>query len=965
MARMVVPDGFKVELVASEPDLVNPMAMTFDGRGRIWITESLEYPRREPGPGRDRIKVLEDTDGDGKADTFTIFADGLNIPSGIAVGHGGIWVANAPDILFFQDTDGDGKADKKEVVVTGFGRDDTHELPNSLTWGPDGWLYGWNGVSNHSKVKFKNKIFDFTCAIFRIHPKTREFELFCQGIGNSRGIAFNPDGEAFASASVIDHLWHLTESAYYVRQGGPYPPFTWPIGSIVDHRHQKAVYCDLHYFDSNAYPPQFRDRLYMGNIHGNCINVDTLERHGSTYKGKAAHDFLTANDAWFMPVVQKTGPDGSLYILDWYDRYHCYQDARRDPRGVDRLKGRLYRIRYKQTPRRFGFDLSKENDDQLIDRLADPNVYDRDIAQRLLVERNNAATRAKLETLVLDDGRPRKARIHALWTLVSSTPLKPEFHAALLTHKDPAFRAWGVRASGDMGRLDPSIRKIVAAMASSADYDRSPEVLIQLAVAARKVQGLDALGVLTDVLDRCGDDPLIPKVVWENLHPLLEDRGDLFVRRIAKINLKASPNLAALMPRVVDRLLGRRKADPDPIVNLLAALASDRHARTGIAEQAFEVLTIKVQSGELSGAKLDSLRDGLRPILKSIRTSRPGTPLALDAALLAASWEDPAGSKIARETLASTKAPEAKRLQAIGALIAGDDDQALDAAARVLSDRSAGSADFRGHVLAALGRLKQPEVAEVVLAEYPTLEAALKPGAIDLLTQRSSWSNALLDAIAAKSLPPEVLNLNQVRKLLQSKDATLVERVKAIRGTVREGRNPAREEVVAEMRDYLRVTPGDPYVGHVVFQNLCGQCHKIYGEGQEVGPDLTGVGRSDFDQLLTNVFDPNQVIGSSYQATTVVTREGRVLTGLLAEDNPKRVVLKLQGGKQEIIPRPDVEAVKISELSLMPEDVETQLTRAEWADLFSFLELDKPPNDHTARRLYGTPEPKSRKVEGR
>ncbi|MEO6811592.1 MAG: PVC-type heme-binding CxxCH protein, partial [Isosphaeraceae bacterium] len=793
-----------------------------------------------------------------------------------------------------------------------------------------------------SKVKYKNKTFNFTCAIFRIHPKTREFELFCQGTSNPWGIAFNPDGEAFASACVIDHLWHLTESGYYIRQGGPYPPFTWPIGSIVDHKHQKAAYCGLHYFDSDAYPAQFRDRLYMGNIHGNCINVDTLDRQGSTYKGKAAPDFLTANDAWFMPVVQKTGPDGCLYILDWYDRYHCYQDAQRDPHGVDRLKGRLYRIRYKDTPRRVSFDLTKENDDQLIDRLANPNIYDRDIAQRLLVERNNAATRAKLETLVLDDARPRKARMHALWTLVSSAPLKPEFHAALLTHKDPVFRAWAVRASGNMEKVDPSIRKTITAMASSADYDRSPEVLIQLAVAARKVQGLDALGVLTDVLDRCGNDPLIPRVVWENLHPLLEDRGDLFVRRIAKINLKAAPNLAALMPRVVDRLLGRRKADPDPIVNLLAALASDRHAKTGIAEQAFEVLTTKVQSGELSGAKLDSLRDGLRPILKSIQISHPGTPLALDAALLAASWEDPAGTKVAHATLASSKSPEPKRLQALGALIAGDNDQVLDAAARVLADRSAGSADFRGRVLAALGRLEHPRVAEVVLAEYASLEPALKPRVIDLLTQRSAWSNALLDAIAAKDLPPEVLNLNQVRKLLQSKDAALVERVKETWGTVREGRNPAREKVVAEMRDYLRVTPGDPYAGQVVFQKLCGQCHKIYGEGQEVGPDLTGVGRSDFDQLVTNIFDPSQVIGSAYQATTVVTRDGRVLTGLLAEDNPKRVVLKVQGGKQEVVPRPDVEVLKTSELSLMPEDVETQLTRAEWADLFSFLELDKP-----------------------
>ena len=252
---MTVPPGFQVELVAAEPDIVNPVAMTFDERGRIWITESLEYPRRRPGPGRDRVKILEDTDGDGKADRFTIFADGLNIPSGIAVGHGGVWVANSPDILFMQDRDGDGKADFREVVATGFGRDDTHELPNSLTWGPDGWLYGWNGVFNPSEVVSRNgKRYEFTCAIFRIHPTTRVFEVWCEGTSNPWGIAIDPEGSFFSSACVIDHLWHLVETGYYIRQGGPYPPFTWPIESIVDHKHQKAAYCGIHYFDSPAYP---------------------------------------------------------------------------------------------------------------------------------------------------------------------------------------------------------------------------------------------------------------------------------------------------------------------------------------------------------------------------------------------------------------------------------------------------------------------------------------------------------------------------------------------------------------------------------------------------------------------------------------------------------------------------------------------------------------------------------------
>jgi hypothetical protein len=285
--KMQVPPGFHVELVAAEPDIVNAVAMTFDERGRIWITESIEYPRRSAGPGKDRVKVLESTKGDGKFDKITTVIDGLNIPSGIAVGHGGVWVANAPDIFFYPFVDfATPKLGKPQVVVTGFGRFDTHELPNSLTWGPDGWLYGLNGVFNRSVVKQDGKTFDFTCALFKIHPKTKKFEIFCEGTSNPWGLAFNENGDAFVSACVIDHLWHLAETGYYQRQGGPYPPFTWKIGSIVKHRHQKAAYCGLVWFDSDAYPPEYREKLYMGNIHGGCINCDQLERDGSTYFGK-------------------------------------------------------------------------------------------------------------------------------------------------------------------------------------------------------------------------------------------------------------------------------------------------------------------------------------------------------------------------------------------------------------------------------------------------------------------------------------------------------------------------------------------------------------------------------------------------------------------------------------------------------------------------------------------------------
>ncbi|MCA9141652.1 MAG: hypothetical protein H6821_11825 [Planctomycetaceae bacterium] len=555
IAKMTVPDGFSVELVASEPDIQNPVAMTFDERGRIWITESFEYPRFEAGPGRDRIKILEDTNGDGTADEVTVFAEGLNIPSGIAVGHGGVWVANSPDILFLQDTDGDGKADKQEVVVTGFGREDTHELPNSLSWGPDGYLYGLNGVFNHSHVKQNGKDFAFTCAMFRIDPRTREFEIFAEGTSNPWGIAWDPEGSAFISACVIDHLWHITESGYYHRQGGPYPPFTWKIESIVDYKHQLAAYCGIEYFDSDAYPAEYRDRLYMGNIHGGCINVDEVARSGSTYRGKAAPDFLTANDVWFMPVSQKIGPDGSLYVLDWYDRFHCYQDARAFPDKVDRGHGRLYRVRYNDTARAKSFDLAKESGDELVARLDSPNLFYRSMAQRVLNERADSATNKRLETLVFDATAAHKTRMHAIWALVGQGALDPAFHRQLLDSPDASLRAWGVRAAGNFAEIENDLREKVASMSS----DESADVLLQVAIAAGKIEGVDPMPIWVEVLANSGDDELIPHVVWQNLHPTLSARSKDFLALVKKQDLQSSPNLKKIMPRVTEVILANKK----------------------------------------------------------------------------------------------------------------------------------------------------------------------------------------------------------------------------------------------------------------------------------------------------------------------------------------------------------------------------------------------------------------------
>jgi putative heme-binding domain-containing protein len=945
---MTVPDGFQVELVASEPDIVNPVAMAFDERGRIWVTESLEYPRRSPGPGRDRVKILEDTDGDGKADRFTVFAEGLNIPSGIAVGHGGVWVANSPDILFFQDTDGDGKADRREVVVTGFGRSDTHELPNSLSWGPDGWLYGWNGVFNPSHVEYRGKTYDFTCAVFRIHPKTREFELFCEGTSNPWGITWDEEGSAFASACVIDHLWHLTETGYYHRQGGPYPPFTWKIGSIVGHNHQKAAYCGIHFYDSDAYPASYRGKLFMGNIHGNCVNVDSLARNGSTYVGSSGPDFLQANDAWFMPVSQKTGPDGCLYVLDWYDRYHCYQDANRDPTGIDRLKGRLYRVRYRETPRRANFDLGKRTDGELIDLLASPNGHDRDIARRLLTERDTPGSYARLRDLALDSKAQRRTRMNALWVLVGRSALETDDLRALFADPDPGFRAWAVRAAGNARRVAPGVREKVVALA----HDAHPDVQIQVAIAARKLEGIDSVGLLFDVASACGKDALIPHIVWQNLYPLLDGRAGRFSALITTHEGELSPALRAILPRAFEVVLSRGKTNAGIVAGLLGRLVATRDAAS--VRQAIGTLAGWFKGRDRDEASVNALRRELLDLVSDEAWRRPESPFANDFRVLAAYWGDPRGLAEARTNFLDPRENVDVRLRALDALIFAVPGEVLSSARKVLEDnRSGGSSRFRGEVLSVLGNLDQPGVAGLILDTFADLEPDLKPRAIELLTQRVAWSLALLKAIGEGKVPASNLNPNQVRRMLATRDPELVKQVGARWGTLREGRDPGRERVISEMRVLLGRTEGDPFAGVAVFKKLCAQCHKLYGEGQDVGPEITLNGRNSYEQLLSNVFDPSLVIGAAYQGTTIATSDGRILTGLLAENSPERIVLRMQGGKVETVPRSDVEELKVSPMSLMPEDLEKQLQAQEIADLFAFITLDRPPTDPAARPIPG------------
>ncbi len=383
-----VPPGFEVRLFAAEPMVVNPVAMCWDERGRLWVLELYEYPKGAPKgeKGRDRIKILEDTDGDGVADKVTVFADGFSLAEGMILGNGGVYVGAPPNLYFLKDTNGDDKADTREVVLTGFGDQDRHELLNGFAWGPDGWLYMTEGVFTQSNVKDPNNPEDtgvrMDAALARFHPATKKFEVFADGTSNPWGVDWNERGDAFVSACVIQHLFHMAPGGQYNRQGGTWPnPYGYVsdlpsrgLPAIVDWRHYRAAHAGITIYQGDQWPAEWRGLVFLGNIHASALNCDRLTPVGATYKAEKEStllgpagaallaksgekipkgeewkfvgpgNFLVSRDPWFRPVSNQTGPDGALWVMDWYDKYPCYQNAQADPNGVDRDYGRIWRV---------------------------------------------------------------------------------------------------------------------------------------------------------------------------------------------------------------------------------------------------------------------------------------------------------------------------------------------------------------------------------------------------------------------------------------------------------------------------------------------------------------------------------------------------------------------------------------------------------------------------------------------
>ncbi len=537
---MKLPTGFVAQVFAAEPDIVQPIAFAIDDRGRLWVCENLSYPDWA-AEGHDRIVILEDSDGDGHFDKKTVFYDKLNCVSSIELGFGGVFVGSAPHLLFIPDKNGDDIPDgPPEVLLDGWAHDDLHELFNSFNWGPDGWLYGCQGIANHSLVgppgMAQEARVPINAGVWRYHPTKRKFEAFAHGTSNPWGLDFNDFGQAFITTSVLPHLFHIVQGGLYQRQSGQHfnPRAFEDIPTIAKHRHFAGgdwskgarigpnttenaggghAHAGALVYLGDHWPKGARGAILMNNIHGNRVNFDSLTPFGSGYIGDRMPDFLTSGDTWFRGLALKLGPDGSVFICDWYDARACHPQQ-----PHDRTNGRIYKISFgnaKISP----FDLAKIRSSDLVKMQLKKNEYFVRHARRILQERGADADAQTELTGMLDDATlDVPQRLRALWALHATGGVSEKTALAQLSSSEPHLAAWTVQLMCEDG---PPPLPALLKFASIARQSDSPIVRLSIASAMQRIPIAQRWDVLPAIVSHAEDqdDPNVPLLAWYACEP--------------------------------------------------------------------------------------------------------------------------------------------------------------------------------------------------------------------------------------------------------------------------------------------------------------------------------------------------------------------------------------------------------------------------------------------------------------
>ncbi|MFN3191141.1 MAG: PVC-type heme-binding CxxCH protein [Aureliella sp.] len=979
LEALQLPNGFSATLFAAEPDVMNPIAACTDPQGRVWVAENFTYAEREQRFDlnlSDRVIVLEDRDGDGVSEKRTVFKDDLKILTGITVGRGGVWLMAPPQLLFVPDQDGDLVPDgPAEVRLDGFhlARENYHNFANGLSWGPDGWLYGRCGASGPGEMGLPGATDEqripLRGGMWRYHPETKAVEALVQGTTNPWGNDWNEYGDLFFINTVNGHFWHCIPGAHYVR---PHTLDVNPqsyelIDMHADHWHFDTgkswtasrdgaandyggghAHIGMTIYQEGRWPEQYQNRLMTVNMHGRRINVESLHREGGGYVASHEPDFVLSNDEWFRGMEILPLPDGNVLLIDWSDTGECHEHT-----GVHRTSGRIFKI---IGPHESGGPAALRRN-AVVETLEDLNLRTLLEVQDQGAEWHSRRARELLTqhvlsnpgmdvsesiqqqfALIADESRSVPRRLRAVWSALALGCAPGDLAKILVQENDEYLRGWGVRLLVDRSPIDtvignrpwgaPTEFGPIELLRKVAANEQSAKVRLELASALQRMphaqRGAIAEHLVTH--DEDAGDHNLPLMIWYGISPLADGKAKELLELLNNCEI---PTVRRLIAR---RLAERAKVDEESFAGLFLVGESK--------DIAFQMDLLEGISAAFAGwRKVEQ-----PPTWKSFSTS-----VARAANVASRQQAQELRDRIQSLNILFGDGRAVDELKQI-AMDGGVELESRKSALQTLVDSGVeGTKEICLKLLdkrflntvavAGLGRSSDPEIGKAIVSAYRRFHPSERPQAISVLTTRAPWAVHLLEAVGAGRIDPSEISAFQARQMSNLEDKRVEELLVEQWGQVRVSDAAKRERIAALKTKFTSdfFTGADLKEGRLLFQKTCSSCHKLYGAGGELGPDLTGAQRSNMDYLLDNIVDPSAVVTKEFRATRILMEDDRVLTGLVTEKNDNVVTLATQDEVYKL----DVDEIsdmRQSAQSTMPEGLLDALGEKQLQSLFAYLQ---------------------------
>ncbi|MER2553413.1 MAG: PVC-type heme-binding CxxCH protein [Thauera sp.] len=990
-ATMELPPGFKCQVFAAEPDVRQPIAMAWDAKGRLWVAENYtfaENPMRWDTKLRDRVIILEDKDGDGKHDGRKVFWEGGSYLTSVEIGYGGVWVLHNGTLSFIADKNGDDVPDgEPEVLLDGFNvKTIGHNIVNGLRWGPDGWLYGRHGITDTSAVGAPGtpleKRVKINCGIWRFHPTRKVFEVVCHGGTNSWGHDWNAEGELFWINTVIGHLWHGIPGAYYRRMFGTHlnPHVYEVIEQTADHFHWDAgaetwsdirklgvtgktdqlggghAHVGMLIYQGGTWPKEYHGAVLTCNLHGNRINVDKLERQGCGYVGKHAPDFMKAKDKWFRGIDLLTGPDGNVFVADWSDSGECH-----DNDGVHRSSGRIYKIVYEGDDsyvKRIGksFPTTRKTVPELLELLArySSPTDGYQVAATVLTEfdgtynnwwkRMQALTQSE-STAKYDNNTKKEATSTWIDELLSHYHEDvPQASAEQVGRKRAIFVAVALQMLVQHSKElttepEASVKKLVelfkewAAKPDDATTSLPGSSLrLKIASALQRLPFEARWPIATALAKHAEDanDRQQPLMIWYGIEPAVaaEPMKGVELIREAKI-----PTVRRLVARRIAEMIEDKPEAVDALVALMterADLRSDVLAGMGAGLDGFSsakkpkgwdkfVLGVPPSDGKAASSTSGDLpaKAGTPNEIQNLSVVF-GSGRATDELIAIVKNADGDANARLNAFKSLTRSAKPELLAVIRAQV---NDKVLATAAR-----------------SALAAYDDPSIPKQLLGSWPVRSEEQQAATVATLTSRASYAKALLEAVKAKKVPAAAISPFQARQIRNLGDEALTKLLTEAWGEIRDTPEAKKAEFT-KWEGVLKtetLAKADKSKGRMIFTAACSACHKMYGQGGAIGPELTGSDRRNLKYLLENIIDPNAVVPADFRVSVFQLKDGRTISGVMPEQTERTITVQTPA-ERLVVERTQI--VKQDQLtqSLMPEGLLAALGEENVINLIAYL----------------------------